>query len=203
MILNSRAASETQGRMIKSPASSSGRRHNGWWVLGATLLAWLSITTLGISPATAATYSRLWSPGFASHSPATNYTAQVFRTGALYPTPTPAIWVPGPVVGRSPARATYQTVRSTTYIQKWNGAAWVVVGTPWYKEIVLAPGSGTVRFATTDLATGPGTFKVVIQIVWSDQYGTLGSTVINYTHSYDYKCGVSYCVIGPGYFQIG
>ena len=202
MNINSNVEANAAYGLVGTAGPSQARRRTVGRMLGAGLAGWLTAMTLGTSSATAATVSNLWSPGAVTYYQATNYTAQVFKTGALYPTPTAALWVPGPVVGRSAARATYQTVKSTTYIQQWNGASWVVVGTPWTLTKALAPGSGAASFATTQLATGPGYFKVVTQIVWSDQYGLLGSKAINYTHASDYRCSVSFCQIGEGYIRI-
>lgn len=169
----------------------------------ATVLAVSSILGLQASPASAAVATPAGHVGYVSYTPAMNWTMQIFATGALYPTPTAALTVPGVVANRAPAIAGHQTVRQTVIVQKYINGQWVTLNPSRVQTASIPVGYSRTTFSPSQFPYGPGFYSVVVAVQWYDANGRLvGLTKLDYHHSADYRCITAGCWVGNGFIAI-
>lgn len=168
----------------------------------AAVLAAAAVVGLNTSSASAAVASSGGPVGAVTYYRASSFTSQVFATGALYPTPTSALNVPGVTAYRG-AFSGYQYVTQTVVVQRYVGGRWVNATTPWDQTRALGTTYSYAQFPATQLSLGSGYYNVTIAVRWSNQYGqTVAATTLAYVHSSDYSCRTAGCWIGNGFIAI-
>lgn len=168
----------------------------------AAVLAAAAIAGLNTASASAAAATSGGPVGAVTYYQASSFTSQVFATGALYPTPTSALNVPGVTAYRG-AFSGYQYVTQTVVVQKYVGGRWVNANTPWDQTRALGTTYSHAQFPPTQLSLGSGYYSVTIAVRWSNQYGqTVAATKLAYVHSSDYSCRTAGCWVGNGYIAM-
>ncbi len=95
----------------------------------AAALAVAALVGLNTHPASAAVHSSAGPVGYVTYYPVNSFSQSVFATGALYPTPTPSLNIPGVTAYRG-AFSGYQYVTQTVVVQKYINNRWTNVTMP-------------------------------------------------------------------------
>jgi hypothetical protein len=114
---------------------------------------------------------------------------------------TPAINVPGPVVGRSPATSGAQNLVAIWQVQYWDGARWVQLVNKQLSFRINA-GQSAIRLPQQAfILRQAGYLRVNLAFAWGTLAGTqLGSKVVEMNQQGDYTCATSMpCQTGPGW----
>ncbi len=142
----------------------------------------------------------------ASGSPGTITPYQVTgRTvNACYPSgdcPNRQVYVPGPLVGRSPNGNAAQDVRIQFRVYKWNGSAWGLYS--WVNRAYSMGYNSSVRLPAYAVNVSVGYYRVEESLSWhlSSTGMTLGTRGVNYNGN-DYACNSQLpCGTGTGWVQ--